>query len=158
MENTKIIDEAIRNCRVPKSWLMCFNGSCKRCMECLRYRAYRVVGREWTCGNAVFPAAAEQVEGCGFFEPVRLAKMAWGFNGLLGVVRANDAPRLRALMKGMLGGNTAYYHYHHGRKLLTPEQQVEIRELFGRFGYDGGEFDGYSEGVVALPEMHDYMD
>lgn len=149
MENTKIIDEAIRNCSVPKSWLMCFNGSCKRCTECIRYRIFRVVGREWTCGNAVFPAAAEQAEGCRFFEPVRMVKMAWGFNGLFDVVRANDAPRLRTMMKEELGGNTAYYHYHHGRRLLTPEQQEWIIELFKRFGYDECEFDGYRMGVVT---------
>lgn len=42
------------------------------------------------------------------------------------------------------GGNTTYYRFHHGERLLTPEQQKWIINLFRRHGYtEELHFDGY---------------
>jgi hypothetical protein len=45
-----------------------------------------------------------------------------------------------------LGGNGTYYRYDHGERLLTPEQQDWIINLFKQYGYtDNLEFDGDKE-------------
>lgn len=57
----------------------------------------------------------------------------------------DDTP-LRDRIKAYLGGNTTYYRYHHGERLLTPEQQQWILDLFHRHGYtDGLHFDEYRD-------------
>lgn len=50
--------------------------------------------------------------------------------------KKDDTP-LRKRVKAYLGGNTTYYRYHHGERLLTPEQQEWIIALFRRHGYTG---------------------
>ena len=48
---------------------------------------------------------------------------------------------------GILGGKTSYYRYHRGEKLLTPEQQEAINELFEEKGYCKPSFDHYKESI-----------
>ena len=50
------------------------------------------------------------------------------------------------LYTSYLGGNTTYYRYHNGERLLTPEQQEWIINLFRRHGYtDELRFDEYRD-------------
>ncbi|WP_311776577.1 DUF6078 family protein [Parabacteroides merdae] len=45
--------------------------------------------------------------------------------------RCKPAPQYQ----GILRWNTTYYRFHHGERLLTPEQQKWIINLFRRYGY-----------------------
>ena len=70
--------------------------------------------------------------------------MAWGFNKLFAEVKSKDEASLRLEMKTYLGGNGTYSRYKLGRRLLTPQQQEYIINLFRARGYsDGLEFDHY---------------
>jgi hypothetical protein len=42
---------------------------------------------------------------------------------------------MRAKIAEYLGGGGRYYRYRNGTKLLMPEQQQWIRNLFKRYGY-----------------------
>jgi hypothetical protein len=45
-----------------------------------------------------------------------------------------------------LGSHTSYYRYHRGEKLLTPEQQQWILDLFAQYGYTNElHFDSYRD-------------
>ena len=55
---------------------------------------------------------------------------------------------MRSLLTKCLGTGGTYYRYHSGKKLLTPEQQEWILNLFRRHGYTQGlEFEGYVEKI-----------
>lgn len=53
-------------------------------------------------------------------------------------------------MKEYLGGNTMYYRYHHGERLLSPEQQAWIKRLFASYCYSDVDFDNSCEELDFL--------
>lgn len=120
MENTNIINAAIKGGNIPRNWLYCFNSGCQHHEECIRFRSTVALSGSRTWGNAVYPAAL------------------------------HDAPTLRSLMKEYLGGNTMYYRYHHGERLLSPEQQAWIKRLFARYCYSDVDFDNSCEELDFL--------
>ena len=131
---------------VPAEYLYCFNTGCPREKECMRHFAAEHIDKEIIVGTAVFPTALQADGGCKRFKLKRVIKAAWGFEKLFREVRERHASLLRDKLKSYLGGNGTYYRYHHGDRLLTPEQQAWILDLFRRYGYtDGLEFDGYRE-------------
>ena len=71
---------------------------------------------------------------------------AWGFNSLFEDVKHADYTPLRETIKNYLGSHTSYYRYHRGEKLLTPEQQQWILDLFAQYGYTNElHFDSYRD-------------
>ena len=49
-------------------------------------------------------------------------------------------------MARYLGSGGTFYRYRNGERLLMPEQQEWIKNMFTRYGYtDEIEFDGYKE-------------
>lgn len=147
MMNMKTNNILLNYNNVPKTWHLCFQNACPRREECLRYAVGRIVPEEVVCGPTVFPSAVQKGQ-CRLYlskEPVRCA---YGFDGLFQEVRVCDAIALRAKTKEYLGGNGTYYRYQHGERLLTPEQQRWILELFASYGYKDLEFDHYVHSVV----------
>lgn len=131
---------------VPADYLYCFNTGCPREKECMRHFAAENIDSKIVVGSAVFPTALQVAGGCDRFKQKRLIKAAWGFEKLFCEVKERHASLLRDKLKAYLGGNGTYYRYHHGDRLLTPEQQEWIFDLFHRYGYtDGLEFEGYRE-------------
>lgn len=39
MENTNIINAAIKGGNIPRNWLYCFNSGCQHHEECIRFRS-----------------------------------------------------------------------------------------------------------------------
>lgn len=146
MENTDILKAAISGADIPATWLYCFNSSCPRRDTCVRYQAGLALDGSRTCGNAVFPTAADGGD-CPHFKLLRRIRTAWGLARLFDNVRAGDAPALRKRLKALLGGNGSYYRYHHGTRRLSPEQQSLVRRMFARSGYDGVDFEHYREEI-----------
>jgi hypothetical protein len=73
-------------------------------------------------------------------------KMARGFTTIYQKVLKRDYTSLRKFMTNLLSGKRYYYEYKRGERLLSPEQQSDIRELFASFGYkDSVQFDSYEE-------------
>ncbi len=129
------IDDIILNFdEVPTSWALCFCEGCPRHADCLRYVAGRAVPDNLTWGNAVYPTAYRNGD-CRHFRPVRVIHAAYGFRQLFREVKQRDYTPLRERMKAYLGGHGTYYRYNRGERLLTPEQQQWILDLFARYGY-----------------------
>ena len=62
--------------------------------------------------------------------------LAWGFTHLYDNVRVRDYRFVRQAVTRYLSSTGTYYRYHHGERLLTPEQQRDIQHIFSSFGYD----------------------
>ena len=131
---------------VPKGYVFCFL-TCPLSARCVRHRAGETVPAGTQFGTAVFPTA-RQADGCPMFKELRVIRAAWGFSRLFAPVRATDIASLRANVKGYLGGNGTYSRYKLGRRLLTPEQQRDILNIFRRYGYtEVTQFDHYVDVV-----------
>ena len=132
--------------RMPAHFRRCFLKECPRRSECLlALVADHVVGDElW--GRAIFPAALKQEGGCPFFQSAQPVPMAWGFGRLIANTRSSDLAGLRVAIQQYLGSKAAYYRVNHGERLLTPEQQAYILDLYRQRGYtEDLAFDGYVE-------------
>lgn len=131
---------------VPVGYRYCFNTGCPRESTCMRHFAAEHVSPQTTVGRAVFPTALQADGSCKEFKEKRVIRAAWGFTKLFRDVKERHASLLRGKIKAYLGGNGTYYRYQHGERLLTPEQQQWIFDLFRKYGYtEGLEFEGYHE-------------
>ena len=131
---------------VPADYMYCFNVGCPRERECMRHFAGEHIDPKVKQGSAVFPTALQEGTVCQKFKQKRVIKAAWGFDHLFADVKARHTTLLRNKLKDYLGGNGTYYRYHHGERLLTPEEQEWILNLFHQYGYtEDLHFDGYRD-------------
>ena len=129
---------------VPASWPLCFLTGCPKQDECLRQLAARYLPENRDFGPVIYPNMKIGAEGCRFFVTGQPKRMAWGFQTIFAEVKSKDEKGLRLAMKHYLNGHANYYRYHHGERLLSPEQQEWIINLFRRYGYtEGLTFDNY---------------
>lgn len=119
---------------VAPSWRFCFCEGCPQHGDCLRFQTGLLVPDSMTCGSAIFPSAFRNGS-CRHFKQIRIIHAAYGFSPLFREVKQKDFTMLRTQMKKYLGGHGTYYRYNRGERLLTPEQQEWILQLFARHGY-----------------------
>ena len=130
---------------VPHNWALCFLSECPKKEECLRQLAARHAPEDRNFGPAIYPNIPRGENGCRFFTNGEPKRMAWGFNTLFAEVKSKHEQGLRIAMKNYLNGHSNYYRYHNGKRLLSPEQQQWIIDLFRRYGYtEGLTFDNYT--------------
>ena len=130
---------------VPSGWALCFNQSCPLHEHCLRFQAGVLAPSDLTVSRCVTPRALTG-ERCKVYASMEPTKMARGFTTIYQKVLKRDYTSLRKFMTNLLSGKRYYYEYKRGERLLSPEQQSDIRELFASFGYkDSVQFDSYEE-------------
>lgn len=124
---------------LPPSWLFCFLDGCSKAEQCVLHLSSTVIPDDRTVGYAVLPTALHlfQRDGgsCKYFKPIRKIHAAYGFNTIFKDVKRKDDSPIRERIKAYLGGHGTYYRYHNGKRLLTPEQQQWIIDLFHSYGY-----------------------
>ncbi len=129
---------------VPRTYQLCFLEDCPRKEVCLRHMAGQFLPEDRNFGQAIYPNMKRGEKGCRLFATGETKVMAYGFKRLFANVLSRHEHGLRTAMKQYLGGHGSYYRYHNGEKLLGPEQQEWIIQLFRRTGYNEGlEFDHY---------------
>ena len=129
----------------PKFWENCFNHACPKANACLRHLAGMNIPDGMTHGPAIYPDSYKN-ENCEHFIQIRVINGAYGFDKMLNQLKRKDEIELRARIQGYLGGGGTYYHYNHGRKLLTPEQQKRIIEMYHDYEYSKEcQFEGYKK-------------
>ncbi|CDD20118.1 putative uncharacterized protein [Prevotella sp. CAG:732] len=157
MKQLEMLKKAMAGKGLPYGWTYCFNEQCVVKDECVRFLSTRFLSEKRHSGNAVFPSAWRNGN-CQYYEKLRIAKLAWGFDHLYRNVTLKDAPTLRCRLRGYLGSKGQYYRYKLGQLLLLPKQQLEIKELFHSYGYDDVEFDHFKETFVSyqpdFPQAH----
>lgn len=130
---------------IPEWWPVCGNGDCPMSGDCLRHVAWLNVPPTVTQWASVMPTALRNGE-CRYYLKNEKVLMARGFDNMFARVCSRDARvEMRLAITDYLGSKGTYYRYKHGERLLTPEQQQWILQLFGRYGYDaeGLKFDEY---------------
>lgn len=132
------------NITLPKSYIFCFQSDCPKSKDCVCFFAGQHLDDRKIC-TTVLPEARKDGS-CEYYKKTRTINGAWGFDKLFADVKAKDAPTLRKKIKDYLGGNGTYYQFHHGIRLLSPEQQQWIISLFKHYGYTGKlKFDDYRD-------------
>lgn len=144
MKQLKQLKEAFDKGNTPKQVLFCFQGQCPKSSECVHYLCYLARGEAEEWGKAVFPKVLTE-QACPFWAPLRVVRMAWGFDNLFRDVRVKDAPKLRAAMIALFGSKGQYYRFKLGQRKLVPEQQADVKKLFADYGYGDVAFDHYAE-------------
>ncbi len=130
---------------LPPAWAFCFIDGCPKASECILHISSSVIPSDKTSGNAIYPTAAS-TGSCPHFKAIKKIHAAWGFDTLFDNVKQKDVVALRNAIKQYLGGHGTYYRYHNGEKLLSPEQQQWVIDLFKRHGYDTNlKFDHYRD-------------
>lgn len=131
--------------QIPPSFHRCFQSDCPMADTCIRFFAGQCLREGQICGPAVYPSARTG-NTCKMFKQKRIIRAAYGFKALFAEVKSKDEAYLRRRIKAHLGGNATYYRYHHGERLITPEQQQWIIALFRKQGYtEELRFDVYVE-------------
>lgn len=146
MDEKELLRKAFEYGEVPGIITYCFTELCPMKNNCIHYLASLYKDNDTKRGQAIFPNALEDGK-CEFFTPLRIVKMAWGFDRLFADVKVKDAPLLRSEMRSYLGSKGQYYRYKLGQLKLVPEQQEYIKQLFARFGYKDVDFEHFAEEI-----------
>lgn len=143
MSNALISDFDFKE--VPPLWMLCFCEGCPHHTGCLRYVAGLHVPDNMPWGQAIYPSAYRNGN-CKYFKEIRTINAAYGFKSLFKDVKQIHSKLLRDMIKEYLGSHGAYYRYNRGERMLTPEQQEWIINLFASYGYtEGIAFEHYKE-------------
>lgn len=128
----------------PWEYPLCFNSECKLCDTCMHYQVGLLAPANRQSGHAIYPSAWKDGD-CRFYREKRLVQYAWGFDGLYKGLTKGQATDIRSNLRVHLSsGMSTYYRYHHGQRLLTPQQQKEILEICDHFAPDNeSKFDHY---------------
>lgn len=131
--------------QVPYNWALCYITKCKHKGECMRYQVCQMAPDSMTKTACVLPTVLKKKE-CPHFHPINLVRAAIGFQHIFAEVKEKHHAAMRAELANYLGSGGTFYRYRNGERLLMPEQQEWIKNMFIRYGYtEKIEFDGYRE-------------
>ena len=121
MDEKELLKQAFEYGNVPSIITYCFTEPCPMKDKCIHYLSALYDKDKKDRGEAIFPNALKDGK-CKYFAPLRVVKMAWGFDKLFAEIKVKDAPALRAKMREYLGSKGQYYRYKLGKLKLLPEQ------------------------------------
>lgn len=118
----------------PHGYALCFNHECALREKCMHYYIGSLAPADRYSGPAVYPSAWKEGT-CKYFREIRLVQYAWGFSQLYNGMTRGQTTDARGSLRAHLGsGMSAYYRYHYGERLLTPQQQEEILDILTKCG------------------------
>ena len=135
MDEKELLKQAFEYGNVPSIITYCFTEPCPMKDKCIHYLSALYDKDKKDRGEAIFPNALKDGK-CKYFTPLRVVKMAWGFDKLFAEIKVKHAPALRAKMREYLG-----------KLKLLPEQQEYIKQLFDSYGYHDVEFEYFSDEI-----------
>ena len=131
--------------QIPYTFSRCFQSDCPQADTCAHFLASKFIIKGQVSGPAIYPTS--RLNGtCVCYKQTGIIHAAYVFKALFAEIKKKDEKPIRDRIKKYLGGNTAYYRYHHGKRLLSPDQQEWILALFRQQGYtEELHFDGYRD-------------
>ena len=131
--------------QIPYTFSRCFQSDCPQADTCAHFLESKFIIKGQVSGPAIYPTS--RLNGtCVCYKQTGIIHAAYGFKALFAEIKKKDEKPIRDRIKKYLGGNTAYYRYHHGKRLLSPDQQEWILALFRQHGYtEELHFDGYRD-------------
>ena len=137
-------DEVFDFSTVPLWYALCTNEQCPLRSECLHYLAGSHAPDDMTTALCIMPHNSRDGK-CRFFASTQKIRMARGFSHLFDKVLKNDFTQMRKNLTFYLHGAKFYYQYMRGERMLTPEQQQAIKDMFVEMGYtEELVFDGFT--------------
>lgn len=120
---------------VPGAYLHCLHAECPRSATCLRFLVTLHADPHTLCFSVINPAfIAEQVE-CPYFQVDELTRFALGMSHLLDNQVHSKALKLRKVLYSYFG-RSMFYRIRNKERLITPEEQAFIREIFRKEGIE----------------------
>lgn len=86
MDEKELLRKAFESGEVPGIITYCFTELCPMKNNCIHYLASLYKDDDTKRGHAIFPNALKDGK-CEFFAPLRIVKMAWGFDKLFAEVK-----------------------------------------------------------------------
>ena len=80
MDEKELLKKAFEYGNVPSLITYCFTEPCPMKDKCIHYLSGLYKNEKTDRGDAIFPNALENGN-CKYFAPLRVVKMAWGFDG-----------------------------------------------------------------------------
>ena len=108
MDEKELLKKAFEYGNVPSLITYCFTEPCPMKDKCIHYLSGLYKNEKTDRGDAIFPNALKNGN-CKYFAPLRVVKMAWGFDKLFAEMKVKDGPALRAEMREYLGSKGQYY-------------------------------------------------
>ena len=81
MDEKELLKKAFKYGNVPSNITYCFTEPCPMKDKCIHYLSALYKNEETDRGDAIFPNALKNGK-CKYFAPLRVVKMAWGFDKL----------------------------------------------------------------------------
>ena len=81
MDEKELLKKAFKYGNVPSNITYCFTEPCPMKDKCIHYLSALYKNEETDRGDAIFPNALKNGK-CKYFAPLRVVKMAWGFDNL----------------------------------------------------------------------------
>lgn len=131
----------------PVRFARCLNEQCKRGGQCLRRQVALLIPDTDYSVTVVNPAFYKSPTGedCSLFMLDKPQRYARGFSLLFDNLPCKKAAVIKAQMKRYFGSAT-YYRCYHGERLLKPEEQKGIKQIFLQQNIDEDpKFDEYVE-------------
>ncbi len=132
--------------QVPHTFMHCIHTPCVQKNDCVRYQLMQHVTAERVSLLIVNPAHLSDVrENCPHFFADQTAQFALGITHLLDNIPHKKAMQIRSELYSSFGKNT-YYRIRKKERLIRPDEQNYIRQLFVRKGIsEEPVFDKYVE-------------
>ncbi len=131
---------------VPYDYAHCFIPQCAQSANCLRH----LVAAHSTSQNATLSiinphCIPADTSVCPYFKSTRKLRMAWGIKHLLNNVPYKYGSSIRQQLISHFG-KTAYYRIYREERVLLPEEQAYVRQLFRQYGIEEEpRFEKYSD-------------
>lgn len=153
-ENTTVTPTpAVQN--IPYHYLYCFatDEACPRASHCLHATAARLLGQSERTDppalQSVSPVYIQKSAAqCSFFRDSTPVRFARGMTHLFDLVPYKQLRQVRLQVMGCFSCERYFYYSQEGKRLITPQEQKAIQNVFRRAGISPvPDFDEYSEGV-----------
>ena len=92
MDEKELLKKAFEYGNVPSNITYCFTEPCPMKNKCIHYLSGLYKNEKTDRGDAIFPNALKNGN-CKYFAPLRVVKMAWGFDKLFAEMKVKDARR-----------------------------------------------------------------
>lgn len=130
---------------VPKGYVHCLNAQCQHASECLRAKAGLFADEKVHYFRTINPVYVSNQEECRYFHPDLLIRYASGVTNLFVNLPYKKALKLKKIVHNYFG-HSVYYRVYNQTRLISPEEQAFIREVF------------IKEGIETEPVYNEYIE
>ncbi|MBR5803135.1 MAG: hypothetical protein IKY31_02155 [Bacteroidaceae bacterium] len=128
---------------IPYQYKLCIASECPMASTCLRQVAFKLANE--LALNIFNPRALDTSGGCKHYVKSEKVLYAKGFKGVMDKLPFKVHDRAATYLMAAFSERT-YYRIRKGERLLSPDEQIIVRNIITRVGYtEPWEFDAYVE-------------